>query len=68
MPKTVAQKMRIKEGARAIFVNAPEEAVEAIELPPLDISAKLSGDLDYIHLFAKSQAELSEHFRSLKPI
>lgn len=66
MAKTVAQKMGIKEGARAIFIHAPVEAIAAIDLPSLDVASELSGDFDYIHLFAKSQAEFKENFPKLK--
>ena len=51
MTKTVAQKMGVKEGSRAIFINAPKEAVETINLPHLDIASKLDGEFDYMHLF-----------------
>lgn len=66
MPKTVADKMGVKEGTRAIFINAPEEAVTAIHLPALDVASALTGNFDYIHLFAKSQIEFREHFPMLK--
>ena len=58
--------MGIKPGVRAIFLNAPVEAVEAIDLPSLDLENKLSGDFDYIHLFAGSQTELHESFPLVK--
>lgn len=66
MVKSVSQKMGIKEGTRAIFINAPEEAVSALDLPRLEVATELKGDFDYIHLFAKSQAEFKEHFANLK--
>lgn len=66
MTKSVAEKMGIKEGARAFFVNAPAESVEAMNLPPVERAEKLTGDFDYIHFFAKSQEELNERFPKLK--
>lgn len=66
MSRSVAQKMGIKEGARAFFVNAPDAILEAMELPQLEISDSLSGDLDYIHLFSITRAEMDEGFPKLK--
>lgn len=66
MTKSVSVKMGIKPGVRAIFINAPVEAIEAIELPSLDLEKNLSGVFDYIHLFASSQTELHETFPPLK--
>lgn len=66
MIRTVAEKMGIKKDSRAILVNAPAEAIKAIDLPSLDIASKLTGDFDYIHLFAKSQAEFKKSFLKLK--
>ena len=51
MTKTVAQKMGVKEGSRAIFINAPKEAVKASNLTSIDIASKLDGEFDYMHLF-----------------
>jgi hypothetical protein len=62
----VARKMGIGEGARAIFVNAPEAARAAIDPPDLDVAAELTGEFDYIHLFARTQAELDGTFPRLK--
>ena len=66
MTRTVSAKMGIKEGVRAIFVNAPETALAAIDPPDLDVALGLAGEFDYIHLFAKSRAELDETFPKLK--
>ncbi|WP_461054418.1 hypothetical protein [Spirosoma arcticum] len=66
MAKSVSAKMGIKEGVRAVFINAPTEAIDAIELPTIDLEINLSGDFDYIHLFANSQTELHEKFPALK--
>lgn len=64
--KPVSKKMGIKDGMRAIFINAPEEAIAAIRSPSLDIALKLTGTFDYIHLFSKSQKALKKHFPKVK--
>jgi hypothetical protein len=66
MPGAVAKKMGIREGARAIFVNAPEAAQAAIDPPDLDVASELTGEFDYIHLFAWTRAELDDTFPKLK--
>ena len=66
MSKTVSDKMGIKEGTRAIFVGAPGAAREAIDPPDLDIAPELAGEFDYVHLFARSRAELDGVFPELK--
>lgn len=67
MPRSVAQKMGIKEGMRAFFVNAPALALKAIELPELAVSEDLDGDFDYIHFFSITRAEVDETLPKLKP-
>jgi len=64
--RTVAQKMGIKEKKSTYFENAPKEAVEDMHLPELNISKTLKGEFDYIHFFAKTQAEQTELFPKLK--
>ena len=66
MIRTISQKMGVKEKSRAIFVNAQKEALENINLPTLDIQEKLKEELDYIHLFVKTQTEFITHFPKLK--
>jgi hypothetical protein len=66
MTSTVSDKMGIKEGVRAIFVDAPEAALEAIDPPSLDVASQLAGEFDYIHLFARTQAELDDEVPKLK--
>ncbi len=60
MPRSVSQKMGIKEGTRAFFMNAPESALKAMMPPNLDVSATLEGDFGYIHLFGVTQAEMDD--------
>lgn len=66
LSRTVSEKMGIKEGTRAFFVNAPEAAWAAIDPPSLDVASELAGEFGYIHLFAKTRAELDEAFPKLK--
>ena len=58
--------MGVKENSRAVFVNAQKEALENINLPTLDIQEKLKEELDYIHLFVKTQTEFITYFPKLK--
>lgn len=66
MTGLASKKMGLKEGARTILVNAPAEAVETIDPSGLDVSSKLTGKFDYIHLFAKSQEDFNKIFPRLK--
>jgi hypothetical protein len=66
MTKSVAQKMGIKENSRTFFVNADQEVLDSIKLPVLDISKRLEGEFDYIHLFVKTQIEFMNYFPKLK--
>jgi hypothetical protein len=66
MVASLPNKLGIKEGMRAFFVNAPADVIEAIGSPGLDVAAKLAGRFDYIHVFSKSQAELEDFFSRLK--
>jgi hypothetical protein len=54
VPGTVSKKIGIKEGTRAILVNAPEAARGAIDPPSLDVASELVGEFDYMHLFART--------------
>jgi hypothetical protein len=66
MQKSVAQKMGVKAESRTYFQSAPVEALQAIELPTLMISKRLTGTFDYIHFFALSQAGMIERLPALK--
>jgi hypothetical protein len=66
MSRSVSQKMGIKPGTRALFVNAPESALKVMMLPSLEVSATLDRDFDYIHLFAVTQTEMDDMFPKLK--
>ena len=58
--------MGVKENSKAIFVNAQKEALENINLPTLKIQEKMEEELDYIHLFVKTQTEFITYFPKLK--
>lgn len=58
--------MGIQAGARAFFVNAPEPALRAIELPAVTVGDALDGEFDYIHFFTVTQTEMDEQFPKLK--
>lgn len=64
--KTVSQKMGIKEQVRAHFINAPHEAIEAMDLPDIRLVQKLTGEFDYLHLFVTQQSEQESIFPKLK--
>jgi hypothetical protein len=66
MIKTVSAKMGIRNDMRAIFINAPEAAVDDIHPPTLQISNRLVGAFDYIHLFATREANVHKKFPLLK--
>ena len=58
--------MGIKENSRVLFINAPNDAIEGMNLPAIDIAESLTGEFDYIHLFVKSQSEYKDQFPNLK--
>lgn len=60
------KKMGIKQGMRGIFVRTSEEVRKLFERAPLDVAKKLSGDFDYIHLFAKDEKNLKIDFLKVK--
>jgi hypothetical protein len=66
MPGSISKKMGLKPGTRAFLVNVPKDARALLDLPPLEIAARLSGKFDYIHLSAESQAEFEHQFPRLK--
>lgn len=66
MEKTIAMKMGIKENSKAYIMNADKEAIEAIQLPHLDLATELDRTFEYIHFFVKSQKDFNENFPRLK--
>ena len=66
MNGVVSKKMGLKADSRAFLLDAPPEAVAAIDPPPLEIAPHLKGDFDYIHFFVKTQDEFNDRFPELK--
>ncbi len=66
MIKTVSEKMGIKENARCIFINAPENIIGSIRPPSVEVASKLNGNFDFIHAFVKNQKELHKKFPAAK--
>ncbi len=64
--RTVAQKMGVRPGSRALLVDAPESARAAMSLPDLELAGQLDGEFDYLHLFATRQEQLRERFPELR--
>lgn len=62
--KTVAQKMGIKENDQSHFVNASKDAIDAMNLPEIQVSKTLNGEFDYLHLFVKNKADKKKFFRN----
>lgn len=58
--------MGIKENSRVLFINAPIGALNGMELPEIEISKKMIGEFDYIHLFVKNESECKDQFPQLK--
>lgn len=54
----LAKKLKLKPGARAAVVNAPENYLDELKHDS-DISQKLSGKFDWIQVFAKDKKELA---------
>lgn len=63
---SVLQKMGVKPDMRMILVDAPPDALKAINLPDAASATELTDDFDYIHLFVTMQNALDEQFPKLK--
>jgi hypothetical protein len=66
MIKTVAEKMGIKENARSIFINQPQDVFDLIKFPNIRIETELKGNFDYIHFFVITQNDFHNKFPKLK--
>jgi hypothetical protein len=66
MTRTIAEKMFVKPGTRAYLVSVPDDLLETIQAPPLEIGSELTGQFGYIHLFGRNQRELENGFTRLK--
>ncbi len=58
----LAQKLKLKPGARAAVVGAPEQYLAELEPLPqgVDLSTRLAGPLDWLQLFVRTRAELAK--------
>ena len=71
MPEApLAKKMKLKPGASAAIVNAPENYLNDLK-HDTEISPKLTGKFDWIQIFAKNKKELDslvpKAVKALKP-
>jgi hypothetical protein len=68
--KSIAQKLRIKEGYKVLILNAPAGyAAQMGELPPKTaVSTKPEPGADLIQLFVKSRKELETQLPPLKNV
>lgn len=63
--RTVAQKMGIKPGWRAYFVNPPAGVMGKMDLPDVVVNNTLAGEFDYVHLFVVTQRQMRSTFPEL---
>jgi hypothetical protein len=69
MPLTIAQKLKIVEGASILTINAPANFKRRLE--PLPAGAKISNSatpFDQIHWFVKDQAQLKKELKKVLPL
>lgn len=64
--KSIIEKIGARPGARCIFVNAPADTAQLIDVSQLKVGSKLNEQYDYIHLFCRTQEELEIKFPRLK--
>jgi hypothetical protein len=66
--RSLVEKLGIKPGRRALFVNAPPGFERTLgKLPPdVKVEKSLLGPLDFIHCFATKRQELEARFLKLK--
>lgn len=65
----LAKKLKLKPGARAAVINAPEDYPEQLDPLPegVVIAEDLAGEFDWIQVFLKNQSELETLFPALQP-
>jgi hypothetical protein len=64
--KPLIEKIGVKPGARAIFINVPTDAMSAFDVSQLKVGNSLKEEFSYIHLFCRSQEELKMKFPKVK--
>jgi hypothetical protein len=69
-PRALAEKIGVKPGMRCVLLNAPESFVKEL---PSDIRKtteskiqRKNKDIDYIHYFAETEAEVAENLLILR--
>ena len=65
MPRSVPDKLGLREGMRAYLADAPESVLSVLSGAGLELTGSLAGDFDYMHLFARTQTEMDEQFPRL---
>lgn len=56
---TLAKKLHLKPGMRAMVINAPPGYIEQLGLPvDTDLSGKPAGSMDFVQIFVKGAEEL----------
>lgn len=64
--RLVSEKMGIQAGTRAHIIGATPEALEALSLPPVDLTEELQGLYSYLHLFVTRADDMEAHFPTLR--
>ena len=66
--RTVSQKLGIRSGMRAIFINEPSGFKKVLGVLPnnVQILKRLANDMDFIHFFATTRTDVNQYFPLLK--
>ena len=60
MPGTsLAQKLKLKPGARAAVINAPDGYLKELDAQDVSVYTSLDGTYDWLQIFVRSQSELA---------
>jgi hypothetical protein len=66
MPSPLAQKLKLKPGARAAVLNAPDGYLKALSPEGVAVEFSLKSEYDWVQVFVKNQAELEALIPALK--
>lgn len=68
--KTLLEKLYLKAGYRVLFLNVPEDYMDRLNPLPSDLTmlTKPTGEIDFIQVFVKTQAEIEDLFPKLKSV
>jgi hypothetical protein len=64
---SLAAKMKLKPGARAAIIGAPDAYLLELNPKGVDISTRLEGQFDWVQIFVKSKAELEAFIPQVIP-